>query len=108
MTVLPKDQTKKSPSRQTWTSPPKGIDKVQKPPTKNNLSKTKLMASHYGKWYLEPKDFNESMVNFKEKTMQESINREEVDGELNSLQIAQFCIDNGKQWGPIFNLSNIS
>ena len=54
------------------------------------------MSSHYGKWYLDPKDFNESMVNFQEKTMQESINREEVEGELNSLQIAQFCIDNGK------------
>ena len=40
-----------------------------------------MLSAHYGKWYLDPKDFNESMANYKSKIMQDSIIRDEIDNE---------------------------
>ena len=39
------------------------------------------LALHYGKWYLEPRDFNQSMNEHKKKLLKGSIIKQEVDEE---------------------------
>ena len=58
---------------------------------KQNKGNTRLLASHYGKWYLDPKDFNQSMNEHKKKLQKNAIIKQELEAEAAAHEKGMAC-----------------
>ena len=94
--------TKITPSRETTSKPKPLPNKYNKThcDLKRDRSDTRLLASHYGKWYLNPKDFNQSMNEHKKKLQKNAIIKREIEAEAAAHEKGLACFKNKEASAP--------